>query len=151
MSDQQVASPAYFIYAGRIADNTRHLYYVLIDLALNDGIKRARVQCDTFLTDKKAFKRGTIGAIYPIMLENGGNRATYKKDTGAIAYWKTNDDLIEWRATDSAAEVVNVIEKTGKQNKMFDALAPIAYAYRKAKTNQARAAVLAEVIRYITS
>lgn len=142
--------PAYLVYAGR-TEQKQHLYYVLNDLTHNDGETVARHELDTFYTDKKIFKYNRIGYILPVTLTNGGKSIKYSKGASAAGYWKTDADLVEWRLTDAVAETIAGIEKQGDTNQLAEALEPVRRIYARSSSRQARNAVLAEIIRIITT
>jgi len=141
---------AYFVYAGRTV-NKQHLYYVLKDLADNDGKTNARHELEKFHTDKKIFKYNRIGYITPITLTNNEKNVRYNKATNVAAYWKTEADLIEWRLSDAVAETISGIEKNADTNQLAQALEPVRRIYARSLNRQHRNAILAEVIRIITS
>lgn len=146
----EAAKSAYFVYAGR-TENKQHLYYVLNDLADNDGKTVARLELDTFYTDKKIFKNNRIGYILPVTLKNQGRSVSYNKSASVAGYWKTEQDLVQWRLTDAVGEAVAGIEKLGNDNQLAEALEPVRRIYARSLSRQHRNAVIAEVIRIITS
>jgi len=144
----QADQAAYFIYAGRTPQK-QYLYYVLNDLADNDGQVVARQELETFYVDKKIFKTNRIGLVMPVILTNGGKSVKFNKQARAVAYWKTEADLIEWKLADAAAETVALIERKGRANQLIKTLEPIRQHYARSSKIE-RAAILAEVIRIIT-
>lgn len=144
---------AYFIYAGRTADSENHLYYVLNNPQDNDGKTCARLELEPFMLKAKIFKRGSVGAIYPVKLNSEHTNVSFDKNAQPKDYWNTEVDLAEWKLNNDAAKAIAQIQKNGAavNNILVKQLEQVTRIYKRAKTTQGRAAILAEVIRIITN
>lgn len=90
------------------------------------------------------------GAMYEVELDEEGTTITYKQKARPVDLWHNAEDVKKWRASHIAAKNANATLKAIKVNTLYDALAPVKMAYRNASTTQ-RTALLAEIIRYVTT
>jgi hypothetical protein len=90
------------------------------------------------------------GAIYEVELNEEGTTITYKQKARPVALWHNPEDVKAWRAKHIAAKNADATLKAIKVNTLYEALAPVKMAYRNSNTNQ-RTALLAEIIRYVTT
>jgi len=139
----------YLIYAGRRNNNSIHVYYIINDISENDKHTLAKT-LEKFVVKKRLFKRGSIGAIYQVKLTDDRESVNYSPIQSPVDYWNTKSDTLEWQTLESAAKIAEQVDKKGKENALINTLQPIKKAYKFANNNE-RAAILAEVIKIITS
>lgn len=141
---------SYLIYAGpreRI-NGISHLYYRLEDLKDNDG-KQLTNTFETFPSDSKIWIHNYIGGIYPVTYKEEGRISYFKKDV-AVAQWQNTEDIIKWKAFETALLQIKELDKRLKENLLIKSLQPLKEVYRQSGTIPRRQ-LLAEIIRIITT
>jgi hypothetical protein len=140
--------PGYLIYAGPRDKGKTQRYFRLSELSLNDGTNSAE-KFETFNTDSKIFKEGSIGAIYEVKFTSESS-IRFDKNSSPIEYWKNSEDRAQWKTHEEVVKTIRAMKKEGSRNYMHDALKPICRAYKEAN-NAERKIILAEVIQSIVA
>jgi hypothetical protein len=100
----------------------------------------------------KKYMMRTPGSVYRVPQEPGTTKI-YAMDARYVGMWPDEGQRLEWQATDrSARTTVEVWKKRDKEGAKdnFAALKPLKDRYKRLPSQDQRAALLAQVIAFIT-
>jgi hypothetical protein len=147
---QEEAVQGYLVYAGvdRSGNKWVHVYYRLKDSSDNNG-QSAEEYLPLYTFDKPIFKKVGIGGVVQCGFK-GDTSVSFNKNKWPCDVWKNKEERVKWHAKKAAFDQEDQVIKDVKANDLIETLKPIRQAYRESST-QNRRAILAEVIRIITT
>lgn len=135
---------AFFVYMYP-KDSDTHVYLELDSIENLEQNDTARGR-QWFL--KKKIVDG-IGSIIAVELE--GDSVLFSKRPVILARWPHKDDVAGWILKKRAVDYQKKIDTLAKEDWLAEQLMPLKDAYRMTSNRHDRAAMLAEIIRIVTS
>lgn len=155
MTDTKEMEDVIMVYMGCRLDGKHKLFPIWMMVTETEFKRSAKSGTSRIYKASTAVKRylmGTPGTCYSVEQVLGTTEITVSK-AKYLGLWGNRDDRMEWQAEHRVAttcyDTRQRAKKEGKQDD-FSALLPFRKMYQHASTRDRQAAILANVIAYIT-
>jgi hypothetical protein len=129
-----------------ISKTGKHCKYLLLDKDCENDGREAK---GLIVGYSVKFGKGYAGAMFKIKSTEKGEQITYPKVNIPVAIWKNSKDTTAWRAEQTRKDTEAQMEKLATDDKLKEAIQPLAKFMNRCRTRQERAAMLGTILSYL--